>query len=163
MSQENFRRHKISIQPECCQPDVEAKSSNWITTCPSFMPNLKLTGRTVEFFWSGCQEVSRLLTTCNLLQHHPARGERSKFVRWNVSSFPFFFSTPPFTQFYSFHSVLSLHLFKTLTSFMTFVKLQLSVSGYCCFRRGAAGWANKGCMWSWGLLDLFLSPRTHFS
>lgn len=59
-------------------------------TCPSFMPNLKLTGRTVEFFWSGCQAVSRLLTTCDLLPHHPARSERSKFVRWNVSSFPLF-------------------------------------------------------------------------
>lgn len=99
------------------------------------MPNLKLTGRTSDFVWSGCQEVSRPLTTCNLLQHCPARSERSKFVRWNVSSSPLFFSVTPFAQFYSSHSLLFPHLFNTFTSFMTFVNLLLSVSCYCCLSR----------------------------
>lgn len=91
---------------------------NWTATCPSFTPNLKLTRRTLGFFRSGSQEVSRLLTTCNLL-HHPAPTEEREVEVCPVKRL---LSVPLFSQFYSSDSLLSLHLFNTLTSYMTFVK-----------------------------------------
>lgn len=152
---------KSQFQPRCCQPDVELWRGNCIITCPSFMPNLKLTGRTSELFWSEGQEVSKLLMICNLLQDHPERSKRSKFVQWNISSSPVFSQTFPSLTIYSTHSLFpALHLLNTLTSFMTFVKLLLTVSHFCCLHRGAAGWANKGCMWFWCLVDFFPLPGT---
>lgn len=153
----------LNFQPRCCQPDVNARSSNWIWTArPPCMPNLKLTGRTWEFFWSACQEVSRLLTTYNLWQHHLAWSERSTVVPLNRLLIPTSFFLLLSLTFIPPHSprLLRLHLFDTSTASMTCVELLLSVSCYCCLRSPTAGWANKACMWSWGPLDIFLTPTT---
>lgn len=131
---------------------MESWSSNWTTTRLPSMPNLQLTGRTLEFLlkWAprGVQTLKELqfMTTAS-------SSEREVEVCPEKCLIMASFSAPLFSP------SLSSHLFKTLTSFVTSVNLLLSVSCYCCLRNGAAGRSNKGCMGSLGPEGFSLSHQ----
>lgn len=67
------------------------RAATGIQPAPSFMPNLKLTSKTSESFWSRRQEVSAIITMPNLLQFCPAKSKRVKVCPVKGVFISFFF------------------------------------------------------------------------
>lgn len=156
MSQETSRRYKVSVSAKVLSARCGGMEQQLDHNLPVLYAKSKVNRQNLCLLLKRVPSAVQTLTTCNLSIQ---LGVRS----WSLSSemclHPLLFSVPPFTPFNSAYSLLFSHLFSTLTSFMTFVNVLQRVSCYCCFRKGAGAWSNKDCMWSLGLVDLFLSPK----